>query len=96
MWVRIELLSFDYAQINLAIQPRRIDISPLYIHQRSTQRCHNSRRNINTRRDQKNCAAGNQSIRQTAVAAERERVLEGEGDHDRSGFVSLLQCSVTT
>lgn len=50
---RLQLLSFDYAQINLASQPRRIDISPLDIHQPSAQRCHHSRSNISTQRDQK-------------------------------------------
>lgn len=38
----------------------------------------------------KNSVASNHSIKQTAVAAERE------GDHDGSGFMSVLQCSVTT
>ncbi len=69
--VCIELLSFDYAQINLAIQPRSIDISPLYIHQQSTQRCCNSRCNINIRHDQKLC--GQQPINQANCHGSRER-----------------------
>lgn len=56
-----ELLSFDYAQINLAIQPRSVDFSPLYIHQNSTQRCRNSHCNINTRWSKTLQPANNQS-----------------------------------
>lgn len=69
--VCMELLSFNYAKINWAIQPRRIDISPLYIHQWSTHRCHNSCININTRRDQKLC--GQQPLNQANCCGSRER-----------------------
>lgn len=91
----IELLSFDYAQINLAIQPRSVDISPLHIHQQSTQRCRNSSSIINTRRSKTLRPATNQSGKVPWQQRERESG-EREGDHDRSGFMSLLQCSVTS
>lgn len=74
--VCIELLSFDYTQINLAIQPRSIDISPLYIHQHSTQGCRNSCCNINARHDQKLC--GQQPINQANCRGSTERGVGGE------------------
>lgn len=91
--VCMELLSFDYTQINVAIQPRSIDISPLYIHQHSTQCCRNSCCNINARHDQKLC--GQQPINQANCRGSTERGVGG-GDHDRSRFMLLLQCSVTS
>lgn len=89
----LQLLSFDYAQINLASQPpRRIDISPLDIHQRSAQCCHHSRSNINTQHDQK--LSSRNPINQ-ANCRGGGGPGEGGGD-DGSGFMSPLQCSVTS
>lgn len=73
---RLQLLSFDYAQINLASQPWRIDISLLDIHQHSAQRCHCSRSNINTQRDQK--LSSRNPINQTNCRG-GEAVCLGEG-----------------
>lgn len=85
--VSIELSSFDYAPINLAIQPGSIDISSVFIHHQLVI----IPSAILTLGVIKNSAASSRSIRQTAPAAQRAKVIMIDQDLCRCcSAVSLL------